>query len=192
MSGRRLVVLLSALSGALLLAAPALAGGRPGKGPDAQPPTDQLVVRLAPGSTLDASALAATAGVDLKKLRQLPDGSFVLKLGKRHSLADADAISARLASRADVASAEPDEMMVPFATTPNDTRWAEQWDMLAPSSGFYGINLLAAWDLAHESADDPGRRHRHGVPPARRHREPDHPGLRLHRRRAGRKRRQRP
>ena len=113
----------------------------------AQPPTDQLVVRLAPGSTLDASALAATAGVDLKKLRQLPDGSFVLKLGKRHSLADADAISARLAARADVASAEPDEMMVPFATTPNDTRWSEQWDMLAPSSGFYGINLLAAWDL---------------------------------------------
>ena len=146
MSGRRLVVLLSALSGALLLAAPAVAGGTPGKGPDAQPPTDQLVVRLAPGSTLDASALATTAGVDLKKVRQLADGSFVLKLGQRHSLADADAISARLASRADVTSAEPDRMMVPFATTPNDPMWSQQWDMLAPASGNYGINLLAAWD----------------------------------------------
>ena len=52
MSGRRLVVLFSALTGALLLAAPALAGGRPDKGAPAPPPTDQLVVRLAPGSTL--------------------------------------------------------------------------------------------------------------------------------------------
>ena len=191
MSGRRLVVLLSALSGALLLAAPALAGGRPGKGPDPQPPTDQLVVRLAPGATLDASALAATAGVDLKKLRQLPDGSFVLKLGKRHSLADADAISARLAARADVASAEPDEMMVPFATTPNDTRWSEQWDMLAPSSGFYGVNLLAAWDvrpIRRRSGSGSSTPATARTPTSR----TDHPRLRLHRRRAGRTRRRRP
>ena len=125
MSGRRLAVLLSALTGALLLSAPALAGG----GQSAQPPTDQLVVRLASGSALDTSALAASAGVDVKKVRQLTDGSFVLKLGKRHSLADMRSISARVAARSDVASAEPDEMMVPFATTPNDTRWAEQWDM---------------------------------------------------------------
>ena len=146
MSGRRLVVLLSALSGALLLAAAAFAGGKPDRGQDAQPPTDQLVVRLASGAALDAGALAATAGVDLKKVREIADGSFVLKLGERRSLADVEAISARLAARSDVASAEPDEMMVPFATPPNDTRWPEQWDMLAPSSGYYGIDLLAAWD----------------------------------------------
>jgi len=145
-SGRRLVVLLSALTGALLLAAPALAGGRPDKGAPAPPPTDQLVVRLAPGSTLDASALAATAGVDLKNVRQLGDGSFVLKLGKRHSQADVQSISDRLTARSDVSSAEPDEMMQPLATTPNDPMWGQQWDMLAPSSGFYGINLLGAWD----------------------------------------------
>jgi len=139
-------MLLAALSGVLLLSATALAGGKPDKGQDAQPPTDQLVVRLTSGSTLDASALAATAGVDLKKVRQLADGSFVLKLGKRQSLADVQSISARLAARSDVSSAEPDEMMVPFATTPNDPMFGQQWDLSAPIAGSYGINLLAAWD----------------------------------------------
>ena len=118
-------MLLSALSGAPLLAAPAFAGGKPDKGPPVQPPTDQLVVRPAPGAMLDDASLAGTAGVDVKKLRKLSDGSFVLKLDKRYSLDDAKVISDRLASRGDVASAEPDRMLVPFATTPNDTRWSE-------------------------------------------------------------------
>ena len=60
---RRPLTLLLALAGALLVVAPAMAGG----GPDAQPPTDQILVRLAADASLDASALDATAGVKLKQ-----------------------------------------------------------------------------------------------------------------------------
>ena len=79
LSVRRPLTLLLALAGALLVVAPAVAGG----GPDAQPPTDQILVRLAAGASLDASALDATAGVKLKQVRKLSDGSYVLKLPKR-------------------------------------------------------------------------------------------------------------
>ena len=83
MFARRSLALLLALAAALLAAAPALAGGKPGAGPGPPgPPTDQLVIRLAPGKSLDTTALAATAGIDLKQLRKLADGSYVLKLGE--------------------------------------------------------------------------------------------------------------
>ena len=107
MSGRRAVVLLLALAGALLAVSPASAGGKPGKAKGGEPPTDQLIVRPAAGQTLDASSLAVTAGVDLKKVRKLADGSYVLKLPRRASLDDVRAISARLDTRSDVAWPSP-------------------------------------------------------------------------------------
>ena len=119
MLGRRSVVLLLALTGALLAAVPSLAGGKPDKAP-AQPPTDQLIVRLAPGATLDAESLAASAGVDLKKVRRLGDGSYVLKLPKRASADEVQAITSSLAARSDVALAEPDQLMAPLAAVPDD------------------------------------------------------------------------
>ena len=148
MSGRRLVVLALVLSGALLTVSPAYPGGKPGKGKPDGAPTDQLIVHPADGQTLDAASLAATAGVDLKKVRKLADGSVVVKLPKRASLDDVNAISARLDTRSDVALAEADEMLQPLATAPNDTFWSSQWDMRAPVAGSYGIDLLGAWDVS--------------------------------------------
>ena len=153
MSGRRILTLLLAVAGALLAVVPALAGGKPGTGPAAQPPTDQIVIRLAPGRTLDTSALDATAGVDLTQLRRLGDGSYVLKLPKRKGLDAVREITAKLAARGDILSAEPDAMMQPLLV-PNDPYFGtpatspNQWDLFDPvATGFYGANLPGAWDI---------------------------------------------
>lgn len=134
----------------LVVAASAAAGG-PSRAADAAPPTDQIVVRLADGVALDVATLGKTAGITLRRVRQLDDGSYVLKLPNRHALGVVRAITGRLASRDDVALAEPDALMSPLVV-PNDTRWAEQWDLFAPGSGSYGANLPGAWDITTGSA----------------------------------------
>ena len=194
MSGRRLIVLLSALSGALLLAAPALAGGKPGKGPAAQPPTDQIVIQLAPGKSLDTSALASTAGVDLKQLRRL--ARRLVRPQARRSATPSrtgTAITDRLAARGDVVSAEPDADDAAARESRTTRAGPSSGTCSTPSSGHYG--------------DQPPRRvGRHAPDPAaitvgvidtgyRPHADlagPLRPRLRLHRRRARRKRRRRP
>ena len=123
--GRRTLTLLLTLAASLLAVAPALADDRPGEA--AEPPTDQIVIRLASGKSFDAAGLDATAGVNLKHVRRLADGSYVLRLSKRHGSDALRAITSRLAARGDVVLAEPDALMQPFVT-PSDTRWSEQWD----------------------------------------------------------------
>jgi serine protease len=140
--------LIAPLATAFLLVAvsSATAGGPAGQGAAGQPSTDQVVVRLAAGASLDASALGTTAGLELKTVRRLDDGSYVLKLPNRHALGLVRAITNRLEARSDVALAEPDAILQSLAV-PNDTRWAEQWDLLDPSSGQFGASLPGAWDV---------------------------------------------
>jgi serine protease len=142
LSARRQLTLVLAFAGALFVVAPAMAGG----GPHAQPPTDQILVRLAAGASFDASALDATAGVKLKHVRRLSDGTYVLKLPARLGSDGVQAISDRLAARGDVLSAGPDALMQPLSV-PTDPSWGQQWDMFAPSSGNYGIDLAGARDI---------------------------------------------
>lgn len=147
MLGRRALTFLFVIASALLGVAAAMAAGSSGAArTDLEQPTDQIVLRLAGGATFDATGLDATAGVPLSHVRRLDDGSYVLKLPNRHALGLVRAITQRLAARNDVVLAEPDAIMLPLAT-PNDTRWQEQWDLLSPSSGFYGANLPGAWDI---------------------------------------------
>jgi serine protease len=133
---------------ALLLVAvsSATAGGPAGQVAAGQPSTDQVVVRLAAGASLDASGLSTSAGLELKTVRRLDDGSYVLKLPNRHALGLVRALTNRLETRNDVALAEPDAILQTLAV-PNDTRWAEQWDLLDPSSGQFGASLPGAWDV---------------------------------------------
>jgi serine protease len=147
---RRRLALLFVTCATLVVGASA-ATGAPPVAAEAAPPTDQIVVQLAGGATPDAAALGNTAGVTLRVVRRLDDGSYVLKLPNRHALGVVRAITNRLAARSDVALAEPDAVLVP-STVPNDTRWAEQWDMFAPGSGNYGANLPGAWDITTGSA----------------------------------------
>ena len=160
-------------------------------GPAAQPPTDQIVVRLAPGASLDASALDATAGIELKQLRRLVDGSYVLKLPKRHGRDAVQAITDKLAARGDVVSAEPDALLQPLVGPERPALGASSGTCSPPRRGFYGANLPGAWDITTGSAEHHGRRDRHGLPAARRPRRPLRRRLRLHRRPARRERRQR-
>ena len=141
MSARRPLTLLLAFAGALFVVAPAMAGG----GPHARRrPTRSRPA--AAGASLDASALDATAGVKLKHVRTLSDGTYVLKLPKRVGSDEVSAITDRLAARGDVLSAGPDALMQPLSV-PTDPSWSQEWDMFAPSSGNYGIDLPGARDI---------------------------------------------
>ena len=55
-------------------------------------------------------------------------------------------ITDRLAARGDVLSAEPDALMQPLSV-PTDPSWSQEWDMFAPSTGNYGIDLPGARDI---------------------------------------------
>ena len=137
---------------ALVAAAPVTAGGRPGSSVAAgELPTDQIVIRLAAGKSFDAVTLGASGGVDLKLVRRLTDGSYVVKLPNRRAIGLVRAITNRLAARGDVVLAEPDAMMQPLAT-PTDPSWPLQWDMFAPVGGSYGADLPGAWDITTGSA----------------------------------------
>ena len=101
---------------------------------------------MAPGASLDASGLSTSAGLELKVVRRLDDGSYVLKLPNRHALGLVRAITNKIETRSDVALAEPDAILQTLVV-PNDTRWAEQWDLLDPSSGQFGASLPGAWNV---------------------------------------------
>ncbi len=148
MPGRRTLTLLLIAAALLVVALPASAGRGPGAAPAAQTvlPTDQIVVGLAAGAALDTGSLAATTGVDLKPLRRLGDGAYVLRLPQRSTADVVRALANALAARTDVLFAEPDALMEPLGV-PTEPRWSEQWDMFAPVAGAYGIDLPGAREL---------------------------------------------
>jgi len=111
--------------------------------------TDQIIVRMADGSTPNIVALAAKAGEPVALKRQLRQGTWVGKLGGRRSPADAKALAARIATLPGVGYAEPDAVMLPTAT-PTDPLWSSQWDL---TDGTGGANLPAAWDITTGTPD---------------------------------------
>ena len=140
---RRRFALLFVIGSTLVVAASAAADGTSVSVlADAAVPTDQILVRLAAGASLDASALGATAGVKLKHVRRL--GRHIRPQAAEASQRTGScAITERLAARGDVLSAGPDALMQPLSV-PTDPSWSEEWDMFAPSSGSYGIDLPGA------------------------------------------------
>ena len=88
----------------LVAVSSATAGGPAGQGTAGQASTDQIVVRPAAGASLDASGLEHDSRRRAEEVRRLDDGSYVLKLPKRHALGPVRAITDRLAARSDVAS----------------------------------------------------------------------------------------
>ncbi len=125
------------------------------------PPTDQLIVRFEGDAPRDLDALLAAAGAGpddrpgrgLELVRQMDDGSWVVKLPGRRSLAAVEAIAARWERRGGVvAAAEPDAVALP-TLEPDDPSYALQWHYAAPTASTYGIDLPAAWDITTGSAD---------------------------------------
>ncbi|UCH58580.1 MAG: S8 family serine peptidase, partial [Anaerolineales bacterium] len=126
-----------------------------------QVPTDQLIIKylesarlaLAGAAQLDElSRLSGVAGVELAYFRPMSGEAHVLKLPARLPEAQVAAIAARLAALPEVAYAEPDAIMQPLATTPNDPQYPSQWHYQAPTPGTYGINAPAAWDVTTGAA----------------------------------------
>ena len=114
--------------------------------------TDRIIVKYktaASSSLAQASQVRGTdlpaqrLGVSMTRLRTTGLGSQVLKVDRRLSLAEADALARDIAaSDPNVEYAEPDRIMR-HTFTPNDTRYNEQWHYFESTAG---INAPAAWD----------------------------------------------
>ena len=79
----------------------------------------------------------------MSRVRTTALGSQVLKVDRRLSLAEADALARDIAaSDPNVEYAEPDRILR-HTFTPNDTRYNEQWHYFEAAGG---INAPAAWD----------------------------------------------
>ncbi|WP_448630901.1 S8 family peptidase [Cellulomonas soli] len=118
--------------------------------------TDRLIVKYraqgpgaTPGATTQASRLdrieaaAAAYGAGAEHVRDTLQGAQVWSLGSSLPVADVQAIAAQVATDPTVEYAEPDRLMQPLAAAPDDTRWAEQWDL---KSTAVGLDVLTAWD----------------------------------------------
>ena len=114
--------------------------------------TDRIIVKYktTPASSLaqanqvrGADLSAQRFGVAMTRLHVTGLGSQVLKVDRRLSLAEADALARDIAaSDPTVEYAEPDRIMR-HTFTPNDTRYNEQWHYFEAAGG---INAPPAWD----------------------------------------------
>jgi subtilisin family serine protease len=101
---------------------------------------------------LMTAAMSAVAGIDLEYVRDLWDGSRVLRLPNPVSIRRAKAIARTLVEAGLAEYAEPDTPMYP-AAVPNDPMFSQQWHYAAPSSSnLGGANLPAAWDVTTGSS----------------------------------------
>ncbi|MCQ3830111.1 S8 family serine peptidase [Microbulbifer elongatus] len=114
--------------------------------------TDRIIVKYkntmagANAVAMSQTALdrvAQTAGHRFKHMRRLATGAQLMKLEKRASKVELDAIIARLQQDPQVEYAEPDRLMQPMAT-PNDSYYNQQWHYFEATGG---LNLPAAWDV---------------------------------------------
>lgn len=115
--------------------------------------TGQLIVHYKAAARMQnqnlvqqTAALSQAAGIALTYVRELPDGSVVVKLPQALTNADLTPLLGRFAHLPDVALVEPDVRVYP-QMLPNDPHYGEQWHYFAPSVRNFGINLPGAWDV---------------------------------------------
>jgi serine protease len=123
-------------------------------------PVDQIIVKYkdtagrsmaAPDSAIQAQRLSQAAGVPLSYLRAMAGGAHVLRMERKQPVEDAAAVAQRLMALPEVEYAEPDRVL--YSTlVPDDPQFPSQWHYAAPTSGNYGINLPAAWDITKGAA----------------------------------------
>ncbi|MFD1216870.1 S8 family peptidase [Microbulbifer celer] len=114
--------------------------------------TDRIIIKYkdsVPGANMSAMSQSAvqraaqSAGHGFKHMRRLATGAQLLRLEKRTSKAELDAVIARLQQDPQVEYAEPDRLMQPMAT-PNDSYYNQQWHYFESTGG---LNLPSAWDV---------------------------------------------
>lgn len=95
-----------------------------------------------------AAALPKAMSVKMTVVRPMSDSAHVVRLDQPVTLSEARVIAARLMKDSAVELAEPDRIMRPFASVPNDPRYGEQWHYHAPSGmNLGGVNLPGAWGI---------------------------------------------
>lgn len=112
--------------------------------------TSGVMARALPAAVLDARVAAASVlttkfGVGpLRLLRQMGTGAHVFKLDRHLGPAQMQALALRLKQAdARIDYVEPDRKMYALAAAPNDSSYAQQWDLFEATAG---INAPAAWD----------------------------------------------
>jgi serine protease len=117
--------------------------------------TDQIMVRLrtdvAGRMTVGqqraaVESIAASVGHALAYGFDQGGGLHTLRLAKRLTNSEVQAIAAQLELDPRVAHAEPDRMMRALIE-PNDELYWRQWDLLPVAGLTYGANLPEAWDI---------------------------------------------
>jgi len=120
--------------------------------------TDRLIVKYKDGGSVAAKLGGMTAarqaiadragqqfGMKLQAMHRIATGAQVLKIDRKVSLKEADALAKEMMARdSSIEYAEPDRIMTKLATA-NDTRYAEQWDFFDATGG---LRVPGAWDLS--------------------------------------------
>ncbi|MBB3276860.1 MULTISPECIES: S8 family peptidase [unclassified Pseudoxanthomonas] len=92
-----------------------------------------------------ASARGAAA-LDVQHLRRMASGADVVRLSRKLSRGEADALLAELRADPAVKYAQPDYIKHRLDFIPDDPRFDLQWHYTHPTAG---IGMPAAWDLSH-------------------------------------------
>ncbi|KQQ88663.1 peptidase S8 [Massilia sp. Leaf139] len=123
--------------------------------------TDRIIVKYKDANVGGAQARVATAmtagrqaiadragqqlGLRLQALRTTANGAHVMKIDRKVSLKDADALAQEMMARdSSIEYAEPDRIMRKMATA-NDPMYTQQWHYTEATGG---LRLPAAWDLS--------------------------------------------
>jgi len=123
--------------------------------------TDRLIVKYKDANVGSAKSGVATAmtagrqaiadragqqlGLRLQALRSTATGAHVLKIDRKVSVTEADALAKEMMARDNsIEYAEPDRIMRPMATA-SDPMYTQQWHYYETTGG---LRLPAAWDLS--------------------------------------------
>lgn len=95
--------------------------------------------------TFDENARSRGIGLGaVRKLKDISTGGVVVKANRGLNRAAAQKLMSEIAAQPGVAAVEPD-LLVTAQSTPDDSRYAEQWDLFEPTAG---MNVPTAWDTA--------------------------------------------
>ena len=140
----RYTALLASFGSAVAIAVVPGVGGAaeasPGAGAITRAATyEQFIVTFA-----DTAATRQVSSGAVSQLRELSTGGVVVKAPRGLDRVGAQRLMNDLRRQPGVVNVEPDLKFMPMFT-PDDTRYAEQWDLFEPTGG---INAPGAWDLA--------------------------------------------
>lgn len=114
--------------------------------PHAAAETNGVPAMRAAAVARSAERLGAAVGQSLSYASDISEQEQVLQLAAPVDLAEAESIAQRIAAQPGVEYAVPDQRRHTMFT-PDDNLWAEQWHYFAPTTGDYGIDVEAAWDI---------------------------------------------